>query len=222
MNDDATPTRKSSSAGAAAAGPLWRCEICRLSEDLCICDRLPRLELPIRFIFVRHVGEEHSQSNTGGPVQRMLADSRLLDYQDVMRDPSTDLWEPDVDHHVLFPQPGARPVSPESLERSAGRPALIVLDGSWRRARRMSRRIPGIRRFPFLALPAGPPRIPPLRRPTRPGQLSTGEAVARALELLGHENEARAITEFLALLSTRVLRLRGKIPRAPTCRREDS
>lgn len=206
-----------------------RCRACKLSAELCICGRLPRVEMPLRIVVIQHPRERHSQSNTGSLVHRVFSNSELRDYTEVMRDAATDVtgpWEPSTDYHVLFPRQGARVVAPGVLDRSrqsgtgpgsrspARRHALVVLDARWRQARRMSHRVPGLGRFPFLTLPEElPAPALNLRRPAGAGQVSTAEAVARCLELLGHVDAARKLRESLELLVSRALFLRGKISR---------
>lgn len=197
-----------------------RCHGCKLPHEFCLCNDLPRIDLPLRFIIIQHVGEEHSQSNTGRLVHRIFRNSELYDYRSMMRSAHSHsaLWTPNTSCAVLFPQPGARPVSPEAIASAPGTPpSLILLDGKWRQARRMSRRIPGLRKLPFVAIPAQEtPREgvrQPLRRPRRPGQLSTAEAAYRALAALGYTNAALQLKESFELLVSRVLHVRGKISR---------
>ena len=186
-----------------------RCEACKLPPGLCICARLPRLELPVRLLIVRHQRERTSQSNTGNLVHRVFPNSEVVDYTALKRPPHPiPLWQPGAEYRVLFPLPGAELVSPATFT-GEGTPTLVILDGNWRQARRMSRRIPGLHRFPFVTVPGTPPRRR-LRIPVHPGQLSTADAVARALALLGHPDEADQLQATLDLLIARVLHVRGQ------------
>lgn len=196
--------------------PRERCKVCRVPPSLCVCARLPRIGLPFRVVLVQHGDEMHRQSNTGALVHRLLADSRVVPYgigegHDVAL---SSLEGRDWATHVLFPIPGARPVTPNLLDVEGGqRLSLVVLDATWRQARRMSRRIPGLRQRPFVALPEGLVPRWPLRRPTRDGQLSTAEAIAWATALLGLPGAADEIWRALALVATRILHVRGKLSR---------
>jgi DTW domain-containing protein YfiP len=80
---------------------------------------------------------------------------------------------------------------------------LVVLDGSWREARRMllrHRAIAGLRRFSLKAPPVAPAR---LRRQNRRDGMATFEAIARALERL---EGAAVAAPLLALFSLFVSR----------------
>lgn len=197
-----------------------RCRGCKLPHDLCICADLPQIDLPLRFVVIQHVGEEHSQSNTGRLVHRIFTNSERYDYCELMRSAKSHgaLWAPNTSCAVLFPQAGARPVSPEAIACAPGKPpSLILLDAKWRQARRMSRRIPGLRKLPFVAIPADDESRQgarqALRRPPRSGQLSTAEAAYRALAALGYTNAALQLKASFELLVSRVLHVRGKISR---------
>jgi DTW domain-containing protein YfiP len=89
---------------------------------------------------------------------------------------------------------------------------LVVLDGSWGQARRMLQRIPPLRTMPRLSLPVREGER--LRRPTVEGGMSTLEAIAAALDLLGDAPAARALEELHRLAVARSLRLRWSSGRA--------
>lgn len=191
-----------------------RCTGCRLPRALCVCRDVTIVDIPVEIILIQTVSERRSQSNTGALVERVLTGTRsvLYDDPDVPYDPAR-LADPAVDYHVLFPVSGAPVVSGDLIPRDPTRRlSLVLLDTTWRRARRMSRRIPGLRRFPFVSLPEG--LIPkfPLRQPTVPGQLNTAETVTRALELLGFHDAADALHAAQEALFRRIQQIQGKIP----------
>jgi DTW domain-containing protein YfiP len=87
---------------------------------------------------------------------------------------------------------------------------LIVLDGSFRQARRMYKRVPELRDLPELTLPA--PRVTPtrLRKPTQPDGMSTIEAIASALSLLEGAECAAPLWALHAELVRRADYMRGR------------
>jgi DTW domain-containing protein YfiP len=103
---------------------------------------------------------------------------------------------------ALFPSARATP-------RGSASPARIVVpDGTWQQARRMMHRVPALQRLPRLSLPPALP-APRLRKPPRPGGMSTLEAIAEALRFLGHDAEAARLDALHAEAVERVSRLRG-------------
>jgi DTW domain-containing protein YfiP len=155
----------------------------------------------VRFVIVRHRYEKHRQSNTGAVAHRVLENSELVGFGD--RGESVDLeslCDNNRDNFVLFPIEGASPLERAMLP-DPEQTSIIVLDSSWRQARRMSRRIAGLRTLPFLSLP--PAEVPDwqLRRASGPATQTTIEAIATAVEILGHSaaaGELRAAHELFA------------------------
>jgi DTW domain-containing protein YfiP len=99
---------------------------------------------------------------------------------------------------LLYPEtPGLAPAGralpalpePEHLR-------LVVLDGTWRKSRRMFDANPALAELPRLALADPPPSRYRIRKARRADQLSTLEAVCHALERL--EGNEAACTALLA------------------------
>ena len=103
-------------------------------------------------------------------------------------------------------------VDPRSLLPDPRPDTLVVLDGSWAQARRMLQRIPPLRTMPRLSLPVRD--VERLRRPTVEGGMSTLEAIAAALDLLGDAPAARALEALHRVAVARSLRLRWATGRA--------
>ena len=183
-----------------------RCDVCRLTPGLCVCDELPRLPCPVEVVLVRHAKEDFSQSNTGALVHRLLERSRLMRYaRGEQPFDGAALVAPGA--HVLFPRPGAPVLSPALADEVR---SLIVFDAKWRQARRMSTRIEEVRTLPFVALPAGTTPRWVLRRPREPGHVSTIEAVANALQSLGHADCAAEMWRVLEHVMPRMLHVASK------------
>ncbi|MFN0058869.1 MAG: DTW domain-containing protein [Planctomycetota bacterium] len=192
-----------------------RCTFCKLTPRLCVCDELPRIELPFRFVIVRHGKEVGRQSNTGALVPRLLPASVLVDYglRDNPYDPAP-LVDPRTDYWLLFPDEQAHLLTRTDVSREAGRStAFVVLDATWRQARRMLTRLPELRRMRCVALPAAPQPAQLMRKAPAPGRYFTLEAVTRTVETLGFVEEAAQLRAASTLLVRRVLHIRGKLPR---------
>lgn len=179
------------------------CKRCYLHEAICLCDAIPRLSTRTEIVIVRHVAEQRLTSNTGRFVALALPNSRILEYGGGAEfDDSALRGEGGV---LLYDAIGARTPLPDAPIRR-----LIVLDGSFRQARRMYKRIDALRELPELALPA--PTVVPirLRQPPSPHGLSTLEAVAHALALLEGPELATPLHALQAELVRRVDAHRGR------------
>ena len=188
-----------------------RCPACRLTPGLCLCDSLPRIELPFRLIVIQHIKESGKLSNTGSLAHRLLAGSELHVYgklgacidAGILADPSTDYF-------VLFPGPCARELTPSALAPRPGRrAALVALDARWGQARRMSRRVPGILGHPTVTLPGDAGQSFQFRTAPRAGFYSTIDAVTLAIRCAGHPDAAERIEAELNRIRPRTMHLRG-------------
>jgi DTW domain-containing protein YfiP len=195
-----------------ARGPVdlsRRCARCIFPKEACICAIVPRLATRTRFLVLRHASELSRPTNSGRWAALALANLRLVDYA-VDREPLdvASLVEPG--DAVLFPSP-----HPPRLDPPPSR--VLVLDGTWAQARRMIQRIPALQELPRLSIlapavraadPASAARPPMRRRPTVRGGVSTLEAIAGALHLLGEPDAARALDALQAEALARAWRLR--------------
>ena len=177
-----------------------RCGRCLFPPAFCLCPEVRPVRTRTRLLFLRHASEIARPTNTVRWAALALRDAQLLEYglpgarldDRPLRGEGT--W-------VLFPSP--RPSPPPSVPPRR----LVVLDGSWAQARRMLQRVPALRALPRLCLPAPAPR-PRLRRPTVVGGMSTLEALAGALALLGEPEAARQLDALHAAALDRATRLR--------------
>ncbi|CAB5711228.1 Uncharacterized conserved protein [Comamonas aquatica] len=83
---------------------------------------------------------------------------------------------------------------------------LVVLDGTWRKSRKMLYRNPGLQQLPRLALQDLPPGRYDIRKAQAPDQLSSFEAAALALARLhaweaGHPAWAQLLQSFEAAMA---------------------
>ena len=175
-----------------------RCEVCALHTELCVCAELRPVELATRLIVIQHSRERHKPTNTARLLLHLVTGARLVHYG--LRDEPTDmagLLATAADACVLYPREAAR-----VLEAAASPPerprTLIVLDGTWRQARRLAGRIPEIAALPFVTLPSGAASSWPVRRTPNPAHLCTFEAVVRAVALLEGAEAARPLADAFA------------------------
>jgi DTW domain-containing protein YfiP len=188
-----------------------RCSRCLFLPECCLCPAIPRIAARTRFLVLRHASERNRSTNTVRWAALALG-CEVLDYGapgeafagGELEAPGT--W-------VLFPSPAPAPAAAAPPAR------VVVLDGSWSQARRMIQRVPALQRLPRLALPgaaapaAAADGLRRLRRPTVAHGMSTIEAMARALALLGEPDAAAQLDAVHAAALARAWALRG--PCAP-------
>ncbi|MDI3289099.1 tRNA-uridine aminocarboxypropyltransferase [Polyangium sp. 15x6] len=181
---------------------ILRCEACWLPPSLCICDKLAPTSVRTQLVLLVHHLERFKSSNTGRLVARMIPETIVRVHGDPSREPAAPLPEGRV--LLLFPDAEARVLSADLVE--GGRAVLMVPDGTWGQARRISRRDPDAQKALPVKLPEGQTtRFGALRRSEREGTMSTMEAIAQALGILeGPEVEARMMQAFEAFLERTV------------------
>jgi DTW domain-containing protein len=163
--------------------PRIQCSRCQRPASHCLCAWIPDLPSRSRILLLQHSDEAAHPLNTArlAALGLQRADLRVGEHFDELEHL---LADPGVRPLLLFP--GAPTVDVAAWRATAPDTdtLLIVLDGTWRKARRLLRLNPALADLPRLALaPAAPSRYR-VRRAIEPGALSTVEAVAAALEML--------------------------------------
>jgi DTW domain-containing protein YfiP len=155
------------------------------------------VETRTRILLLQHMEESRKKSNTGGLAALALTNSRLLTYGAKAESLDTaPLSEPGT--WLLFPDgPTPPPDAPPPRQ-------LVVLDGSWSQARRMTQRLPVLRTLPRLVLPPLAPGTLRLREPSHPSGMSTLDAIARAVAVLEGPEAAAALQVLAALRVQRI------------------
>jgi len=189
----------------AAAGRA-RCTRCVRPQRNCICALAQRVDCAPEVLILQHPLEEHEAKGTARLLHLSLARSRLeigeqfdtRQLQDwLQQDWRDDAGAPASRSVLLYPEAAPDPALP--LAPAPPLPAewllaperlrLVVIDGTWRKSRKMLYLNPPLQRLPRLALRDLPASRYAIRRAHRPGQLSTLEATCCALAQLEPDNQ---------------------------------
>ena len=165
--------------GSVSASEL-KCARCLLPQRVCLCAEIPTVLTRTRVVIIRHYSEQNRSSNTARLAHQALPNSEIIDYGHISGPASLpDLSRAWVLYPIGEPTTEAPAVLPEKL---------VVLDGSWSKARKMYQKLAVVRGLPVLRLPDGLPMAAQrLRSSPGPGQVSTIEAIAAALRILEGE-----------------------------------
>ena len=204
----------------ATGGPMTRrgnaeqrCKSCRMLDPHCVCALMPKLDLRTRVVLILHRYEARKPTNTG-----QLAAACLVNSEVVVRghegQPSEPLvWDDTVQPVLLFPHEDAVPLADIAAR---GKPiVLVVPDGTWRQARRVRARVPGLTDLPCVTIPVGAPTQYHLRAERRENGLATIEAIARALEVTEGPAVRVALEAIFDEVVARTLSTRGTAPPGP-------
>ena len=188
-----------------------RCATCLRPTSACICPWVTPVAHQVEVLILQHPLEADNPKGSARLLHLCLPHSRLLTAevfteQDLFVAPAASeqaagkprrslLLYPDMpqDRALGIAAPPALP--PEALLAPASL-RLVVLDGTWRKSRKMLHLNPVLQSLPRLSLQGLPPSNYRIRKAHRPNQLSTLEATCSALMQLEGD-----VDKFQALLT---------------------
>lgn len=163
-----------------------QCTACLRPVSACICRWVAPTAHAVEVLVLQHPLELHQAKGSARLLHLSLAHCRLvvgeafaapvwpvdgkhtlLLYPDSQQDTAPDLWVP--------------PPLPPEWPQAQSRLRLVVLDGTWRKSRKMLYQSPPLQQLPRLALRNLPPSHYRIRKAHGPDQLSTLEATCYAL-----------------------------------------
>ncbi|WP_114325202.1 tRNA-uridine aminocarboxypropyltransferase [Candidatus Colwellia aromaticivorans] len=184
-----------------------RCDLCRLAATFCICAIAPKkgtVDTNAGFLLLMYDTEVLKPSNTGKLIADLIPDTFAFLWSRTTKNPELqavledEQWQP----FVVFPQEYAgddRQVHSNTVICEQGkRPLFIMLDGSWREAKKMFRKSPYLDKFPLVSFdpkklldnmssPVGAESRYTVRKTELEHQFSTAEVGARVLEMFGEK-----------------------------------
>ena len=141
----------------ARGNKVDRCEQCRVAKANCICELVPSATSNAGFVLLMYNTEVLKPSNTGRLIADIFSDTYAFLWSRTEVAPAllqllnNECWQP----YVIFPKQYAavnKQVIQDHIPNIAGkRPLFILLDGSWREAKKMFRKSPYIADFPIVS-----------------------------------------------------------------------
>jgi DTW domain-containing protein YfiP len=179
------------------------CARCLRPATACLCAAVRPVAHAVQVLVLMHPQEAGHAKNTGRLLHLCLPGSRVIVGEAF--DPAV-LAQPwhaaDPPRHALLLYPPTPPNAQHPMHPPPALPLewlaeparlrLVVLDGTWRKSRRMLWANPALQRLPRLALDDVPPSRYAIRKAHAAHQLSTLEAVECALRQLEPGNAAIA------------------------------
>ncbi len=195
-----TPTRVSSP-GQDPSEPRWRpfCYRCWRARILCLCNHVKVVDNPVEVLFLQHPNERKVPMNTARLAHLSLSRSRLVHgvcFDEVRA--VRDLLAHRERVGLLFPSPQAKELrdAPPDLE------TLVVVDGTWREAKKMIWLSPVLNEFPHYAFVPDKPSNYRIRKEPKEEFISSIEATVAALRILDRDPDKYG--ELLALFDRMV------------------
>lgn len=160
------------------------CPACERPASHCLCSLIPQLESHTHVLVIQHPSEQRHPLNTARLLVRGLRNAELLVAE---RLPEESPWywrlqDPDWRTELLFPGADAALLCVAAEDERPRR--LVLLDGTWRKARKILYLNPVLQDLPHVALPPGLQSRYRVRKAPMEGALSTVEAGAAALTII--------------------------------------
>lgn len=198
------------------------CPRCLRPAIGCICAAVRVVvEHAVQVLILMHPLEQRQVKGTARLLHLCLPHSRLVVGESFAPELLTQSWC-DADRHgprhglLLYPATPpdpqrvmqAAPEPPDAWLAEPGRLRLVVLDGTWRKSRRMLWESPALQGLPRLALHDPPPSRYAIRKAHAPHQRSTLEATECALRRLEPSNPGiaalgEAMQAFMSIVQPR-------------------
>jgi len=180
------------------------CAACLRPQQTCICRWVTPLSNEVEVLILQHPMEVSNAKGSARLLHLSLSNSRLEVGEAFDAQRLRGLLSPERRSVLLYPESAADPslglAAPQPFDpawmRAPQHLRLVVLDGTWRKSRKMLYLNPLLQSMPRLPLRDVPPSHYLIRKAHLPDQLSTLEATAYALAQL--END---INKFSPLIS---------------------
>jgi DTW domain-containing protein len=182
-----------------------RCQKCWLKSEFCICATVTQIPTVAKVIVIRHIRESWKSTGTARIAQLAMPNLSIFDYGEDGEPARQLMIEVCKSSGVglLFPSETAAVVASETVK------TLVILDGTWRQARRMFHRLECLHALPVVALPTKTESVLRLREPHFTEGRSTLEAMADALGQIESEEVGNALHALHGNYVERVFRARG-------------
>ena len=172
------------------------CAGCGRPQRVCLCSALVPRSLPVGLVILQDTDESQHPLSTAPLLQRSFPASRLLvgtvfNRHEVLGD------IPVADAALLYPLESKAALTVADYPKVK---QLIVLDGTWRKVRKMLLNNPWLTQLPHLSLQPEQSGRYAIRSSPRADGVSTLEAAVMALELLDSNTEYREALAVLDLL----------------------
>lgn len=195
---------------------LIRCPSCLVGQDNCICHARSLHTAPVDFVLLMHRDEILKPTNTGRLIADILPQNTFAFCWERQEPPAALALLLNDKQRVcvlVFPGENSQPINKLMTQSLCGqqRLTLILLDGTWKQARKMYNRSDWLQHLACVSCQAieGHYR---LRQAAHQGCLSTAEAAISLLQELEVTPAAEQLQTYFSLFNQRYLATRGLRP----------
>lgn len=178
-----------------------RCPTCRLPELNCLCPYRVESDSAAVFWLITHAKESNKPTNTGRLIRDCFPSTELFEWSRTKPDSRllALLNDPRYAPFLIFPDDQADYADRVVSYRAPAEgkiPTFIILDGTWRQARRMFRQSAYLSELPILPLHTERLTRYKLRTPASSSHLCTAEVAAELLYIVGDEAAGALLDDY--------------------------
>jgi DTW domain-containing protein len=197
-----------------------RCESCQLAAYACICNWQPQLSSRLEFVLLLHRNEIFKPTNTGRLIADVLpAQTHAFCWSRTEPDQALVNLLNDEQRQcfIVFPAdtPGAKNKTRKvftEIPANEKVKTFILLDATWKQSGRMFHLSRWLEHLPCVSLPEGGLRGYAVRKSHQDDYLSTAEAAALCMQLLGEQHNSETLLDYFQLFNEHYLATRGSYP----------
>ncbi len=197
--------------------PRKLCNQCLRPQNVCLCEYLVHLQAPCKVLILQHTSEQKQPLATVPILQLCLSPIQVLVGEDFSDHPvAKDVLKGASNVRVLFPtdQSASWHVG-QSLEANEQVDLLIVLDGTWRKAKKMWFINDWLHQLPAVVLVDAPKSQYQIRSSTVSGGVSTLEAIAQSCNFLSNSTQFDALyVPFKAMIDMQIKKMGSDVFKA--------
>lgn len=158
------------------------CKHCLRAQKSCICDLVRPLSNITEVLIIQHPLEKKNAKGTARLLSLCLEHCKIVIGESFETDVLAKLLDGNYDNLLLYPDDGTPAKAPIGTAGLPSKPKrLILLDGTWRKSRKLLHCNPLLSTLPRLTLDGDLESRYLIRKAHKDGQLSTLEACALAL-----------------------------------------
>jgi|LULF01.1.fsa_nt_gb DTW domain-containing protein YfiP len=169
------------------------CKRCLKPLLTCFCQALTPIENRVKLIILVHPDEEKHPYNTALMTKLNFKNSKLIIGENLSYDSQLRSEVSRPGSYILYPHETAKKINTLSSAQKKEIKTLILLDGTWRKAKRILYQTQFLQDIPLLQLPENLNSIYHIRKAPQKNFLSTLEAATHSLNLIEKQNYSCAL-----------------------------
>lgn len=194
---------------------IERCDVCKVPKITCICGMAPEIKNKAVFCILMNEKEPSKPTNTGKLISDSMSNTKVFIWSrvDIDNEIIKLITDEKYKPYVIFPddRPELKGKAIEFDKDSNKIPLFILLDGTWKQARKIYKKSEYLQNLPLLSL--NPDKISEytLRRASEDNHLCTVEVAVELLKIAGEEEASKSLYDYFKTFTYQYLLGKNKV-----------